>query len=130
MATILLVDDDHDILDLMTRKLQNHGFTVVTASNGAEAVTAVAESAPSLILMDINMPELDGIEATRQIRAAEPEKQIPVIAITAYSLPGDQDRAFAAGCNAFHSKPVDFDELFDQISDLTNELPRVRCDAN
>ncbi len=121
MATILLVDDHHDIRDLMTRQLQKRGYTVVTASNGLEAVLAVAQSTPSLILMDINMPELDGIEATLQIRAAEPDKLIPVIALTAYALQGDQARAIAAGCNAFHAKPVDFDKLFDQISELTNE---------
>ncbi len=118
MTTILLVDDHDDIRDLFTKQLQKRGFAVITASNGLEAVLAAAQSAPSLILMDINMPELDGIEATLQIRAADPEFRIPVIALTAYALPGDEARAKAAGCDAFHSKPVDFDKLFDQINDL------------
>jgi len=121
MPTILLVDDHDDIRDMMTRQLQSRGFSVVAATNGLEAVVAVAQSAPALILMDINMPELDGIEATMQIRAAEPDNRIPVIALTAYSLPGDQARALTAGCDAFHSKPVDFDKLCDQIGEMIGE---------
>lgn len=122
MATILLVDDHHDIRDMMTRQLQKRGFSVVTASNGLEAVLAVAQAAPALILMDINMPELDGIEATVRIRAADPEFRIPVIALTAYALPGDEARAKTAGCDAFHSKPIDFDRLFAQITEMIGEV--------
>ncbi len=122
MATVLLVEDHADIRDMMTRQLQNRGFTVVTATNGLEAVLAVAQASPALILMDINMPELDGIEATIQIRAADPELRIPVIALTAYALPGDEARARAAGCDAFHPKPIDFDKLFAQITDMIGEV--------
>ncbi|NND99584.1 MAG: response regulator [Pirellulaceae bacterium] len=121
MPTILLVDDHDDIRDMMTRHLQRHGYNVVTASNGLEAVLAVANAAPGLILMDINMPELDGIEATMQIRAANPGNRIPVIALTAYAMPGDEARAIAAGCDAFHAKPIDFDHLFQQINELTTK---------
>ncbi|SMP72461.1 Response regulator receiver domain-containing protein [Neorhodopirellula lusitana] len=121
MPTILLVDDHDDIRDMMKRRLQMHGYNVVTAVNGLEAVLATAQAAPSLILMDINMPELDGIEATMQIRAADPEQRIPVIALTAYALPGDQERATAAGCDGFHPKPVDFDILFAQIHELIGD---------
>lgn len=116
MPTILLVDDHDDIRDMMTRQLQKHGYSVATATNGLEAVLACAQSAPALILMDLNMPELDGIEATMQIRAADPESRIPVIALTAYALPGDAARAKAAGCDDFHAKPVDFEKLFEQIN--------------
>ncbi|QEF99274.1 Polar-differentiation response regulator DivK [Stieleria maiorica] len=118
MTSILLVDDHDDIRDVVTRHLQKHGFTVATATNGVEAVLAVAQSAPSLILMDINMPELDGIEATMQIRSTDPEVRIPVIALTAYALPDDEARAMAAGCDAFHPKPIDFDRLREQIRTL------------
>ena len=121
MTTILLVDDHDDIRDMMTRQLQKHGYAVVTASNGLEAVIATAQTLPALILMDINMPELDGIEATMQIRAANVENRIPVIALTAYALPGDEIRAKAAGCDAFHAKPVDFERLLEQISALLGE---------
>lgn len=118
MTTILIVDDHDDIRDMMTRQLQKRGYAVVAATNGIEGVLAAAQSAPSLILMDINMPELDGIEATVQIRSADAENRIPVIALTAYALPDDEARAKVAGCDAFHSKPVDFDKLFHQIEEL------------
>jgi len=122
MITILLVDDYDDIRDMMTIRLEKRGFTVVTANNGREAVVQTSQVAPSLILMDINMPEVDGIQATLQIRAADPEFRIPIIALTAYALPTDEARAIAAGCDAFHPKPVDFDKLFDQISELIGEV--------
>lgn len=122
MTTILVVDDHDDIREMLMKQLQKRGFAVVTASNGLEAILQTAQSAPALILMDVNMPELDGIEATVQIRAADPEFRIPVIALTAYALPGDEARAEAAGCDAFHSKPVDFDKLFDQITELIGEV--------
>ncbi len=121
MTTILIVDDHDDIRDMMTRQLQKRGYAVVTASNGLEAVLQTAQSAPALILMDINMPELDGIEATMQIRAADSESHIPVIALTAYALPGDEARATAAGCDAFHPKPVEMDKLIEQINTLLGE---------
>jgi CheY-like chemotaxis protein len=121
MTTILLVDDHDDIRDLISRQLEKRGYAIATASNGLEAVLAVAQSPPALILMDVNMPELDGIEATMQIRAANSEHRIPVIALTAYALPGDQARALAAGCDAFHPKPIDFDKLCEQISQLIAE---------
>lgn len=121
MPTVLLVDDNDDLRNLTRHHLEKRGFTVVAVCNGMEAVLAVAQSAPALILMDVNMPELDGFEATMQIRAADSEKQIPVIALTAYALPGDQARAKAAGCNAFHPKPIDFDRLFEQINELLGE---------
>ncbi|WP_442506841.1 response regulator [Novipirellula sp. SH528] len=122
MTTILLVDDHDDIRDMMTKHLQKRGYAVVTAKNGLEAVLATAQAAPSLILMDVNMPELDGLEATMQIRAADVENRIPVIALTAHALPDDESRAIAAGCDAFHPKPIDFEVLFSQISQLLGEI--------
>ncbi len=121
MTTILLVDDHDDIRDMMTKHLQKRGYAVVTAKNGIEAVLVTAQAAPSLILMDVNMPELDGLEATMQIRAADVENRIPVIALTAHALPDDESRAIAAGCDAFHPKPIDFEVLFLQISKLLGE---------
>ena len=125
MTTILLVEDYDDIREMMTIQLQKRGFAVVLARNGLEAVLQAAQSAPSLILMDINMPGLDGIEATVKIRAANQHERIPVIALTAYALPGDEARAKAAGCDDFHPKPVESDKLFDQISRLIekNSIP-------
>ncbi|TWU15556.1 response regulator [Allorhodopirellula heiligendammensis] len=125
MSTILVVDDNDDIRDLLTRKMKSHGYTVATACDGVEAVKVASSSDLALILMDINLPELDGLEATMQIRAGragDTDKHTPVIALTAYALPDDQSRAKAAGCDAFHAKPIDFDRLFDQISELIGEV--------
>ncbi|WP_044302383.1 response regulator [Rhodopirellula sallentina] len=118
MTTLLVVDDHDDIREMMTLQLQRNGFSVVSARNGAEAVLTAANVAPALILMDVNMPELDGLEATIQIHKANSEHRIPVIALTAYALPDDRKRAEASGCDAFHPKPVDFDKLLEQINDL------------
>ena len=125
MAMILLVDDHADLRDMMTRQLQNHGYAVTTACNGSEAVSLAAETTPALILMDVNMPEMDGFEATMQIRAAEGAKRTPVIALTAYALPGDEARAIASGCDAFHPKPVDFAKLICQINNLIGDAPET-----
>ena len=129
MATILLADDHADLRDMMTRQLQKHGYTVETATNGLEAVASVSRSVPSLILMDVNMPELDGFEATLQIRATHADSHIPVIALTAYALPSDEARARAVGCDAFHSKPVDFDKLFCQIRELVGDATAEQADS-
>lgn len=118
MPTILVVDDNDDIREMITLHLQRRGFTVTSAKNGLEAVLVAALTPPALILMDVNMPELDGLEATMQIHQADQENRIPVIALTAYALAGDQQRAKAAGCDAFHPKPIDFDKLFGQINEL------------
>jgi two-component system cell cycle response regulator DivK len=117
MNTILVVDDHDDIRDLLTRRLQQHGFAVTVARNGLEAVAA-ATSQPALILMDVNMPELDGFEATAKIRQNAEQDRVPIIALTAHALPGDEARSQAAGCDAFHCKPINFEKLFDQIEDL------------
>jgi len=118
MTTILVVDDNDDIRDLIMRRLQERGYSVLAARNGIEAVVSAATCKPSLILMDVNMPELDGFEATLQIRESGDANRIPVIALTAYALPGDEERAIAAGCDAFNPKPMDFEHLFEQITNL------------
>lgn len=121
MPTILVVDDNDDIRDLLSRQMKSHGFTVDTARNGVEAVEVAANTEPALILMDINLPELDGLEATMQIRAADIDRHTPIIALTAYALPDDESRAVAAGCDAFHAKPIDFEKLFNQIQTLIGD---------
>jgi len=118
MTTLLVVDDHEDIREMLTKLLHQHGYSVITASNGLEAVLAAAHSQPALILMDLNMPELDGFEATLEIRQTVSEVRIPVIALTGYALAGDEARAMAVGCDAFHPKPMDFEKLLKQIEIL------------
>jgi two-component system, cell cycle response regulator DivK len=115
MPRILIVEDNEENRDSLSRRLQRRGFEVVTAEDGKAGLAAAQAEKPDLILMDMNMPELDGWEATRQLKAAEPTKDVPVIALTAYAMSGDRERALQAGCTDYHTKPVDFPKLLARI---------------
>ncbi len=118
MAKILIADDHPDLRSLLTRQLTSRGFACGEASNG-QAVLDLLESEPiDLILMDMNMPELDGWQTTRQIRESQAHQELPIIAVTAYALAGDRARALNAGCNAFHCKPIDIEAVLLDIHKL------------
>jgi len=116
MPRILIVDDNEDNRDGLARRLKRRGFEVTTAPGGKEGVEQASTDSPDLILMDMNMPELDGWEATRRIRAAGIE--VPVISMTAHAMTGDRERAMEAGCTDYHPKPVEMDKLLGQIETL------------
>jgi two-component system cell cycle response regulator DivK len=118
MPKILIVEDNEDNRDSLSRRLQRRGFEVVVAGDGKAGVAQAQSEKPDLVLMDMNMPELDGWEATRQIKAAAETRNLPVIALTAHAMSGDRDRALAAGCADYHTKPVDFPKLLAQIEAL------------
>lgn len=115
---LLVVDDSVDNLVLLSLHLQQGGYRVITASNGEEAVKVAELSAPDLILMDIGMPELDGLGATRKIRAHSDLQNVPVIAITAFGTEGFQRAAYDAGIDGYLTKPINFDRLNDLIKSL------------
>src|ERR671917_256884 len=119
--TVLVVDDSHDNLVLVSLALQDKGYRVVTASNGEEAVASAKLAGPDLILMDIAMPQLDGLEATRRIREQEGNERIPVIALTAFDTDGFRKAAHDAGFSGYLTKPIDFDRLFKLIKMLLPE---------
>lgn len=121
IKTILVVDDSHDNLVLVSLALQDKGYRVVTASNGEEAVASAKLAGPDLILMDIAMPQLDGLEATRRIREQEGNGRIPVIALTAFDTDGFRKAAHDAGFSGYLTKPIDFDRLFNLIRMLLPE---------
>ncbi len=102
---ILVVEDQADNRQILRDLLGNAGFDLVEAENGEEALAALASHRPDLILMDIQLPIMDGYEATRRIRANPDLKSIPIIAVTSYALTGDEAKALAAGCNAYMAKP-------------------------
>lgn len=114
MLTILIVDDNDDLRNLVRIQLQKHGYTCLEAASGCEALEVLESNSADLVLMDMNMPELDGWQTSSRIRT-EIKSLIPIIALTAYSMPGDRARAMAAGCNAFHCKPIDFELLLAEI---------------
>ena len=102
---ILVVEDQMDNRQILRDLLGNAGYQLVEAENGEEALAAVAKQRPDLILMDIQLPVMDGYEATRRIRANPDFKSIPIIAVTSYALAGDEAKALAAGCSAYVTKP-------------------------
>ena len=118
MPRVLIADDNEQNRDMLSRRLQRRGFDVMIAPDGRAAVEMARAERPDLILMDMNMPELDGWEATRQIKSQPDGAGVPVIGLTAHALEGDRERALEAGCADYHTKPVDFTRLMSQIEAL------------
>ncbi len=115
---ILVVDDSVDNLTIISLDLQQNGYRVATATNGEEAVKVAAMIKPDLILMDLAMPGVDGLESTRQIRLSDDLKDIPVIALTAFSTDGFRRAAHQTGFDGYLTKPLDFTRLHDLMRRL------------
>jgi two-component system cell cycle response regulator DivK len=118
MTKILLVEDNEMNRDMLSRRLQKQGYEVVMAVDGEEGVAKAQSEAPALILMDMSLPGIDGWEATRRLKAAPQTQSIPVIALTAHAMSDDRDRALAAGCDDFDTKPVELARLLSKIQAL------------
>ena len=115
---ILVVDDSADHLAMISLDLQQQGYRVVTATNGEEAVSVATYTHPDLILMDISMPTLDGLGATRRMRDNGALRTIPIVAVTAFGTEGFQRAAYDAGVSGYLTKPIDFDRLHQLVSRL------------
>jgi two-component system cell cycle response regulator DivK len=115
MPKILLVEDNEMNRDMLSRRLSRNGFEVVVAVDGQQAVTMASAEMPDLILMDMSLPVMDGLEATRRVKAAPTTRSIPIIALTANALVEDRERALAAGCDDFDTKPVELPRLLEKI---------------
>jgi two-component system, cell cycle response regulator DivK len=118
MTTILVVEDNELNREMLTRRLVRRGFDVVQAVNGEEGVRMARELRPSLILMDMSLPAMDGWEATRLLKSDAATVHVPVIALTAHVMPGDAEKAMAAGCDDYDTKPVDLPRLLGKIARL------------
>ena len=118
---ILYVEDNDDNVYMLKNRLSRAGFTVVIASNGAQGIAKAISEQPDLILMDLTLPDIDGEEATRRLKADLATKHIPVLALTANAMDADRDRAIAAGCDGFETKPVDMPRLLEKIAVLKTE---------
>ncbi len=112
---ILIAEDHPDNREMLTRRLERRGYEVCTAENGKEAVERAQTHAPDLILMDISMPVMSGLEATRALRALPATKSIKIIALTAHAMDSARQECLEAGCDAFATKPVDFAGLLATI---------------
>ena len=119
MPKLLLVEDNEMNRDMLTRRLTRNGFEIAIAVDGQQGVDLALSVKPDLILMDMSLPVMDGLEATRRIKADPATKAIPIIALTANAMVEDRDRAMAAGCDDFDTKPVDLPRLLDKIAALT-----------
>ncbi len=115
MSKILLVEDNEMNRDMLSRRLERKGFEVVIAVDGQQGVDLAGSESPALILMDLSLPVLDGWEATRLIKADPATQNIPVIALTAHAMAGDEQKAREAGCDDYDTKPVDLKRLLEKI---------------
>jgi two-component system, cell cycle response regulator DivK len=118
MPTILIVEDNDMNRDMLARRLRRRGYDVLLATDGAEGVAAARDARPDLVLMDMGLPVVDGWEATRRIKADPATASIPVVALTAHAMTGDETKAREAGCDAFDTKPVDIERLVRTIETL------------
>jgi two-component system, cell cycle response regulator DivK len=118
VARILLIEDNEMNRDMLSRRLARKGFEPLLAMDGQEGVEVALREHPDLILMDMSLPKVDGWEATRRIKNDEHTSGIPVIALTAHAMAGDRERAMAAGCDDYDTKPVEFAGLLQKIEAL------------
>src|SRR6266536_3065446 len=118
MSTILLVEDDAMNRDMIARYLAMHDYQVITAGDGANAVLLARKARPKLILMDMGLPILNGWQATHRLKTSPETQNIPIIALTAFAMAEDRAKCAAVGCDAFESKPVNFDRLLATMQKL------------
>jgi CheY-like chemotaxis protein len=116
MAKILLVEDNEMNRDMLSRRLKRKGYEVLIAVDGAEGVSMGISEKPDLILMDMSLPIMDGWTATGELKANPDTKSIPIIALTAHAMSGDKEKAMAAGCDDYDTKPIELDRLLSKIA--------------
>jgi two-component system cell cycle response regulator DivK len=121
MPRVLLVEDNEMNRDMLSRRLVRRGFEVLIAIDGEQGVHMARTELPDLILMDMNLPVLDGWGATRQIKADASTQAIPLIALTAHAMTGDRDKALEAGCDDYDTKPIELPRLLEKMDRLLNE---------
>jgi two-component system cell cycle response regulator DivK len=120
MTKILLVEDNELNRDMLSRRLERRGFKVVLACDGRHGILTARSECPDLILMDLSLPEIDGWQAIRFLKARPDTAGIPILVLTAHAMISDRERALHAGCDGFACKPVDFDSLLNKINSLLN----------
>jgi len=122
MRTVLVIEDNGDNLKIVTYALQRAGYAVIAAESGEEGYELAVKERPAFILMDINLPGMDGLETTKRIRSSEANGSIPIIAITSYAMSGDRERILAAGCNGYFEKPIDPLTIVEQIHKILENI--------
>ena len=118
MPKILVVEDNEMNRDMLSRRLQRRGYEVIVAVDGEDGVNKAQSELPDMVLMDMDLPVLDGWAATRQLKASPDTQSIPVIALTAHAMAGDREKAMDAGCDDYDTKPVEFSRLVEKMEKL------------
>jgi CheY-like chemotaxis protein len=118
VSRILLVEDNEMNRDMLSRRLIKRGYEIAIAIDGKQGVEMAGSASPDIILLDMSLPVIDGWEAARMLKGSEKTKAIPIIALTAHAMAGDKEKALAAGCDEYDTKPVDFKSLLEKIETL------------
>ncbi len=118
MVKILYIEDNEDNLYMLSNRLMRRGYEVVSARDGERGIAMAGSEAPALILMDLSLPVIDGWEATRRLKTEPLTRNIPVIALSAHAMAGDREKAIAAGCDDYDTKPVELPRLLEKIAAL------------
>jgi CheY-like chemotaxis protein len=121
MSKILLVEDNEMNRDMLSRRLKRKGYNVISATDGARGLSMAQTEEPDLILMDISLPIMDGLQATRQLKGDPHTRAIPVIALTAHAMAGDREKCLDAGCDDYATKPVEFPQLLAKIESFLDK---------
>jgi two-component system, cell cycle response regulator DivK len=121
MAKVLLVEDNEMNRDILFRRLSRRGYVVVFAVNGQQGVEMARSEQPDIILMDMSLPVMDGWEATRRLKSDNAIRNVPLIGLTAHAMSGDHEKALAAGCDDYDTKPVELDRLIEKIERLLSQ---------
>jgi CheY-like chemotaxis protein len=123
MAKLLLVEDNEMNRDMLARRLEKRGFQLIIATDGLAGIEMAQKEAPDLILMDMSLPGLDGWQASRQLKSDNATARIPIIALTAHAMAEDREKAMAAGCDEYETKPVELASLLAKIQSLLAKPP-------
>jgi CheY-like chemotaxis protein len=118
MTRVLLVEDNEMNRDMLSRRLQRRGFEVAIAVDGQDGLDKLTQQTPDLVLLDMDLPVIDGWEVARRIKAGDQTKNIPIIALTAHAMVGDREKALAAGCDDYDTKPIDLPRLLEKMRSL------------
>jgi two-component system cell cycle response regulator DivK len=124
---ILVIEDNEQNMYLVNFILEKHGYQVIQARNGEEGVSQARQGKPDLILLDIQLPVMDGYAVARELRKNEVLAKVPIVAVTSYAMPGDRENALAAGCTGYIEKPIDPDTFITQVEQYLN--PKISGDA-
>lgn len=119
ITTILYIEDNDDNAYMLSRRLKKRGFNVVTSADGKSGVEAAQKLIPDIILMDLNLPIIDGLAATKLLKSNEPTAHIPIIVVSSHALPGERETSIEAGCDEYETKPINFDSLLSKINQFS-----------